>query len=297
MMIRRMALLATAVAAVTAASAQDLTVKLWDNASAPHSNGIAAAEKDEGGGRVSHTTEAVLYIYKAAGEMNSRQAVVICPGGGYYLAAMGHEGHDMARWLAANGVTAAVLKYRMPDGHPEVPMEDAAEAVRYMREEYPSRDEVGQVGIMGFSAGGHFAAATGVGALDKYAGRTGGGRPDFMILFYPVITADPLKGHQGSFDNLLGRDRTAETTAPWSLENLVDRSTPPALLLLSDDDTGVPPANSVRFYDALKREGIRASIRIFPSGGHGWGFRDSFRYKEQWQRAVLDWLGCMQPKN
>lgn len=296
MIMKRMALTVMAAAAMAAAAAQDLTVKLWDNASAPHSNGIEVAEKDEGGNRVSHTTEAVLYIYKAAGEVNSRQAVVICPGGGYYLAAMGHEGHDMARWLAANGVTAAVLKYRMPNGHPEVPTEDAAEAVRYMREEYESRDEVGQVGIMGFSAGGHLAAATGVGALDKYAGRAAVVRPDFMILFYPVITADPLKGHQGSFDNLLGSDRTAERTAPWSLENLVDRATPPALFLLSDDDTVVPPVNSVRFYDALKREGTRASLRIFPSGNHGWGFQDSFPYKELWQRAVIDWLGQMQPK-
>lgn len=294
---KRMVLTAMAAAAVATASAQDLEVKLWDNASAPHSNGIAVAEKDEGEERVSHTTEAVLYIYKAAGEVNSRQAVVICPGGGYYLAAMGHEGHDMARWLAANGVTAAVLKYRMPNGHPEVPTEDAAEAVRYMREEYESRDEVGQVGIMGFSAGGHLAAATGVGALDKHAGRAADVRPDFMILFYPVITADPLKGHQGSFDNLLGRDRAAELTAQWSLENLVDRATPPALFLLSDDDTVVPPVNSVRFYDALKREGIRASIRIFLTGNHGWGFHDGFPYKEQWQRAVIDWLGQMQPKN
>lgn len=294
---KRMVLAAMAAAAVATASAQDLEVKLWDNASAPHSNGIAVAEKDEGEERVSHTTEAVLYIYKAAGEVNSRQAVVICPGGGYYLAAMGHEGHDMARWLAANGVTAAVLKYRMPDGHPEVPTEDAAEAVRYMREEYESRDEVGQVGIRGFSAGGHLAAATGVGALDKYAERAADVRPDFMILFYPVITADPLKGHQGSFDNLLGYDRTAELTAQWSLENLVDRATPPTLFLLSDDDTVVPPVNSVRFYDALKREGIRASIRIFPTGNHGWGFHDWFPYKEQWQRAVIDWLGQMQPKN
>lgn len=276
-----------------AVQAQDITVKLWDNATAPHSNGMTAAEKDEGERRVSHTTEAVLHIYEPEAGSATGQAVVICPGGGYYLAAMGHEGHDMARWLAAQGVTAAVLKYRMPNGHPEVPTEDAAEAVRYMRESYARHSSLKSVGIMGFSAGGHLAASTGVGAPDKAAGRAADVRPDFMILFYPVITAEPSKGHQGSFDNLLGASRTAELTARWSLENLVDEATPPTLLLLSDDDTVVPPVNSVMFYARLKAAGVPASMHIFPSGGHGWGFGDWLPYKKQWQTALTGWLALL----
>lgn len=287
---------ATALFCLTGARAQPITVRLWDNASAPHSNGIGVPERDEGERRVSHTTEAVLYIYEPAEGHATGQAVVICPGGGYGLLAMGHEGHDMARWMAGQGVTAAVLKYRMPDGHPEVPTEDAAEAVRYMRERYTGHESLKSVGIMGFSAGGHLAAATGTGALDKYEGRTAERRPDFMILFYPVITADPAKGHQGSFDNLLGASRTAEQTAAWSIENLVDGATPPTLLLLSDDDGGVPPTNSVMLYEGLKRAGVPASMHIFPSGGHGWGFNDSFRGKAQWQADVVDWLAWLRAR-
>ena len=112
--------------------AQNMTVKLWDNTTAPHSNSLTGPEKDEGEVRISNTTEAALYIYEAAADKATGQAIVICPGGGYWLLAMGHEGHDLAKWLAENGITAAVLKYRMPKGNVHVPMEDAAEAIRYM---------------------------------------------------------------------------------------------------------------------------------------------------------------------
>ncbi len=124
--------------------AQDLTVKLWDNATAPHSNHLSGPEKDEGQERISNITEAVLYIYEANEQKATGQAVVICPGGGYRLLAMGHEGHDYAKWMAENGITTAVLKYRMPNTTPQVPMEDAAEALRYMREEYRGKAAVKQ---------------------------------------------------------------------------------------------------------------------------------------------------------
>ena len=115
--------------------AQDLTIKLWDNATAPHSNGLSGADKDEGEERVSNTNVAELFIYEADPAKATGQAVVICPGGGYRLLAMGHEGHQYAEWMAANGITTAVLKYRLPNFTPQVPMEDAAEALRYMRGE------------------------------------------------------------------------------------------------------------------------------------------------------------------
>ena len=85
-------------------------------------------------------------------------------------------------------------------------------------------------------------------------------------------------------------NRTAETDARYSLENRVTQQTPPALLLLSDDDRTVPPVSSTRYYNALKEHGVKASMHIYPTGGHGWGIRDSFRYKAEWQAALLDWL-------
>lgn len=267
-------------------------VRLWDNATAPHSNHLTGGKKDEGGVRYSNTTEAVLYIYEADPAKATGQSVVICPGGGYWLVAIGHEGHDFGKWLAENGVTAAVLMYRMPNHRPEVPLEDAAEALRYMKEEYAPAHGITSVGIMGFSAGGHLAASTAVGALEYNGDKSHRAslRPDFAVLFYPVITGDALYAHKGSFDNLLGSDRTAELTDRYSAEKLVSEKTPATFMALSDDDGGVPPANSIRFYNALKEHKRPASIHIYPSGGHGWGFRDSFKYKSQWQQSLLEWL-------
>jgi len=267
-------------------------VRLWDNTTAPHSNHLQGKEKDEGGVRYSNTTEAVLYIYEADEEKATGQSIVICPGGGYWLVAIGHEGHDFGRWFAENGITAAVLMYRMPNHCPEVPLEDAAEALRYMKEEYAPAHGITSVGIMGFSAGGHLAASTAVGALEYNGDKSHRAslRPDFAVLFYPVITGDALYAHKGSFDNLLGSDRTAELTDRYSAEKLVSATTPPTFMALSDDDGGVPPANSIRFYNALKEHKRPASIHIYPSGGHGWGFRDSFKYKSQWQQSLLEWL-------
>lgn len=277
---------------VNAMQAQDLTIKLWDNASAPHSNNLTTPEKDEGEVRYSSTTEAVLYIWEARREVATGQAVVICPGGGYFLVAMGHEGFEFAEWLAENGITAAVLKYRMPNHQVEVPMEDAAEALRYMREDYRHHQSIKQLGIMGFSAGGHLAASTAVGALKINGDKSARAaiRPDFALLFYPVITGNAELTHKGSYDNLLGENRSQTLTDSWSPELIAEADTPPTLLLLSDDDTTVPPANSIKFYSRLKQLGIPASMHIFPSGGHGWGFRDSLPYKPMWQQMLLDWL-------
>jgi acetyl esterase/lipase len=246
--------------------------------------------------RISNVTEAVLYIYEAAADKATGQAIVICPGGGYALLAMGHEGHDFARWFAEQGITAAVLKYRMPNHTPQVPMEDAAEAVRYMREEYKGKEALKSVGIMGFSAGGHLAASTAVGALEANGDKSPRAttRPDFTILFYPVITGNPAFTHAGSFNNLLGNDRTQELTDKWSAERLVDERTPQTFLVLSDND-GVKPYNSTSFYNALKQHNIAATLHILPSGGHGWGFRD-FEYKAMWQEALSDWLKRLSDK-
>ena len=119
-------------------------------------------------------------------------------------------------------------------------------------------------------------------------------RPAFAVLVYPVITAEPGKCHKGSFDNLLGTDRTAGDEAQWSLQNRVTASTPPTLLLLADDDRTVPPVNSTLFYEALKRNGVKGcSLRIYPSGGHGGGFNPDRIYRTAWRADVLDWLGTL----
>ena len=265
-----------ALAAALTTSAQVKVVKLWDNASAPHSNEDAGPQKEKNG-NLYNTVDTELFIYPAAPDKATGQAVVVCPGGGYRFVSMPREGHEVGEWLSAEGITVVALKYRLPNGHCQVPLEDAEAALRYIRDhaaEYgvdPSR-----VGIMGFSAGGHLAASAATMLPEEV-------RPAFAVLVYPVITAEPGKCHKGSFDNLLGTDRTADDEAQWSLQNRVTASTPPTLLLLADDDRTVPPVNSTLFYEALKRNGVKGcSLRIYPSGGHGGGFNPDRIYRTAW---------------
>lgn len=183
------------------ATAQDYgqarTLKIWDNKTAPHGNGIATPEREPEKNRLTDVSEAVLYIFPAAPEKATGQAVVICPGGGYVKLCIDYEGYEMAQWFAEHGITAAVLKYRMPNGHPEVPLEDVEQALRIMMglEAGATGFTADKVGIVGSSAGGHLAASASTLARTK---------PAFSILFYPVITAEKGKAHQGSFNALLG---------------------------------------------------------------------------------------------
>lgn len=203
------------------------------------------------------------------------KAVVICPGGGYAMLSMQHEGREFARWLAERGCLGLVVNYRLPHGESHIPYDDACGAIRYLR---ANAEEFGispkEVGIMGFSAGGHLAASVATLSDDDC-------RPDFQILMYPVISMRDDITHVGSKRNLLGENPTEALVERYSTENRVSRQTPAALIILSADDDVVNPENSMRYYRALLDNGISVSLHIYPSGGHGWGFNDSFRYKKE----------------
>lgn len=280
------ALMLFALAISLTATAQVKVIDLWNNSTAPHSNGVTEAETEKNGAYY-NITQVELYIYAADPAKATGQAAVLCPGGGYKYVSLNREGHEIGAWLAENGITAAALKYRVPNGHREVPLEDVEAALKYLRDhagEYgidPAR-----IGIFGFSAGGHLAASAST-LLPEAE------RPAFAVLVYPVITAEPGKCHKGSFDELLGKDRTAEDEAQWSLQNRVTKETPTTLLLLADDDRTVPPVNSTLYYEALKQHGIKASLHIYPNGGHGGGFNLSRPYRKEWREDVLDWLSTL----
>lgn len=260
-----------------------LELIIWDNTTAPHSNGLSAAGTTRNG-RPSFTTETRLYLYTPAKGVHNGRGVIICPGGGYQHLSMENEGARMAEWFAANGYVAAVLHYRMPNGHPEVPLEDACQAIRLLRGKtagVPAEWQVERVGIVGSSAGGHLAAMTST---------MGDERPDFSLLFYPVISAGEGRQHKGSFDNLLGKERSEEQSNYYSLQNRVTEQTPPAFILFADDDRTVPSINGPLYYMALKAQGINASLHIYPYGGHGFGMRDTFHYKPSWMPLMLDWI-------
>ena len=224
-------------------------------------------------------TEATLTIYPA--KKPNGQAIIACPGGGYAGVATTHEGHDMATWFNTQGITYAVLHYRMPYGKHEIPLSDAHQAIRYMRKN-AVQFGFNQLGIMGSSAGGHLAST----AATHFDAET---RPDFQILFYPVVTMTEYT-HQGSKDNLLGKNPSEELVKLYSNECQVTKQTPPAFIMHSSDDTVVPVLNSINYYLALCKHGVPASMHFYPIGGHGWGYNESFPYKAQWKDEMEKWL-------
>ena len=255
-----------------------IEIKVWPNG-APNSNGITTAEKQIDESRVSDVTVPTLTIYRAA--KPNGMAIVACPGGGYVRLATAHEGHDMAAWFNAQGITFAVLKYRMPNTHHDVPLSDALQAIRIMKQ-HAEEWGYNKVGIMGSSAGGHLAST----AATHF---TEDSRPDFQILFYPVVSmVNPT--HQGSKDNLLGKTPSQGMLNLYSNEKQVTPQTPPAFIMHSSDDKAVPVSNSIDYYTALVKNGVSASLHIYPIGGHGWGFRDNFIYKRQWTGELEKWL-------
>lgn len=267
----------------TMLSAQNtFELPLWP-AGAPNSNGLTGTEEDLEGGRVANVITPSITVYKA--DKPNGMAIIMCPGGGYARLAMNHEGHDMAPWLNAQGITYIVLKYRMPNGHYEVPLSDAEQAIRLVRQhakEWNIRPD--RIGIMGASAGGHLAASL---ATLYSSNET---RPDFQILFYPVISMVPGVTHGGSRQNLLGNNPSQELEDKYTLEKQVNAHTPQAFIMLSADDGAVPPANGIHYFEALLQHQVPATLHVYPTGGHGWGFRDAFTYKRQWTGELEKWL-------
>lgn len=267
----------------TMLSAQNtFELPLWP-AGAPNSNGLTGTEEDLEGGRVANVIKPSITVYKA--DKPNGMAIIMCPGGGYARLAMNHEGHDMAPWLNAQGITYIVLKYRMPNGHYEVPLSDAEQAIRLVRQhakEWNIRPD--RIGIMGASAGGHLAASL---ATLYSSNET---RPDFQVLFYPVISMVPGVTHGGSRQNLLGNNPSQELEDKYTLEKQVNERTPQAFIMLSADDGAVPPANGIHYFEALLQHQVPATLHVYPTGGHGWGFHDAFTYKRQWTGELEKWL-------
>jgi len=258
-------------------------IKLWGG-KPPTSNEVTEPEKMEEG-RISNVTDPEIAVYLPEKNINKGVAVIICPGGGYSRLAYDHEGIQFAKWLQSQGITGIILKYRMPNGHKEVPLDDVHQAFRIVKSK---ANEWGinknKVGIAGFSAGGHLAST----ASTHYTSTEV--RPDFSILFYPVISMEPTVSHGGSRLNLLGKNPSSTNMYIYSNDKQVNASTPPAILLLSDDDKAVIPQNSVLYYDALKRNNIQATMYIFPTGGHGWGMRTEFKYHNEMLSLLKSWL-------
>lgn len=259
--------------------AQTFVYHLWPNG-APNSNGITAAEEDHQQ-FVVNVTDPMLTVYVP--EHPSGVAVLACPGGSYLQVWQGTEGHNMAEWYNEQGITYAVLKYRLPNGHCEVPLSDVHRAMAIMKE-HQEEFHFKKLGIQGCSAGGHLAST----AATHYTGADN--RPDFQILFYPVISFDPEFTHMLSRASLIGRDASEEQAKSYSNELQVTADTPPAFITASSDDGLVPVRNSVEYYNALVAHRVSATLLLYPIGGHGWFGNTQFAYRQAWQESLRVWL-------
>ena len=251
--------------------------------------------------RISYVQNPAIEVYLPAKKNATGQAVVICPGGGYWILAYDWEGSDIAKWLNSKGIAAAVLKYRLPVSKSNIirhksPLLDASRALRLVR--YHAREwniKEDKIGIMGFSAGGHLASTLGThfdpgvtDAADPVEMLSC--RPDFMILVYPVITFTKSFMHQGSRDALLGDSTDPELVTYFSNELQVKANTPPTFLVHAADDTAVPVENSLIFFQALKDTGIPVEMHIYPEGGHGFSLAVGTYYLGTWTDRCSDWL-------
>ncbi len=236
---------------------------------------------------VSNDGQATLSAFLPSSEKATGRAVVVCPGGAYWAVAIQHEGIQWAEYFNKQGIACFVLKYRLPHGDRQLPISDAMNAMKMVRD---SADVWNvnpyDVGIMGSSAGGHLASTISTHADFAH-------RPNFSILFYPVISMDEKKGHAGSAKNLLGKDwHDPALVKEFSNELHVQRHlTPPTILLLTNDDVSVPPVtNAIAYYSAIRSKGGQCALYIYPTGGHGFGFHTNFKYHEEMLGNLTSWL-------
>lgn len=258
----------------------DKVILIWPDG-APTDNGLTGEEIDYGN-HVSNVTVPTLSLFIPDGPCNGL-AILSCPGGGYVDVWDKTEGYSLADWYNEMGIVYAVLKYRLPNGHREVPLDDVQQAMRILRGmagEYGFK----WLGVQGNSAGGHLASMASTHYVDSDT------RPDFTVLYYPVITLEASRTHAGTRRYLLGPNPSQELVDSYSNEKCVSQDTPCAFIMHSSDDGLVPVSNSVSYYEALVEHGVKnCSMYIMPEGGHGWTDRQ-FHYRSAWMAALEAWL-------
>lgn len=290
------------------AGAADAAVEklaLWPGV-APGSEGVTAKEKrvERGNAEVTNAwvgyfSKPELTVYHPTEAKRTGTAVVICPGGGYGGLAIGKEGHEVAKWFAERGVVGVVLKYRcgLKEHQHPVPLNDAQRALRIVRsnaEKWQVKKD--QVGVMGFSAGGHLASTAGthhvegdeqaVDPINRVSSKA-----NFMVLIYPVISMQDDITHRGSRHNLFGESPTLEMIEEYSNEKQINAETGPTFLVHTGDDGAVPVENSIRFYQALQKNKVPAALHIYGQGGHGYGMRAKDLPVGNWPAQLETWLG------
>lgn len=290
----------------TATMAQNHIIPLWEGTPPLQEDmGLEEEVRQENIIRIANVQTPTIEVYLPNKSIATGQAVMIFPGGAYGILAYDWEGTDFAKWLNAQGIAGIVVKYRLPISKSltdpkEVPLLDAQRAIRLTRANAAEWNiNPANVGIMGFSAGGHLASTLSTQyahELDRSKDEIDllDARPAFSILVYPVITFQEKYTHGGSKKNLLGENPSPELVDRFSNEKNVTEQTPPTFLVHAQDDTGVPIENSLLYYQALHQHGIPASLHIYPKGGHGFSFGLGKGPVENWRDVLLDWMKALE---
>lgn len=268
----------------------------------PNNIGILDVEqKNTDGQNISHVVKPTLTVYLPARERSNHVAVIICPGGGYSYVSMQREGYDIATKLSEMGCTAFVLKYRLPNDsimtHKEIcPLQDAQRSIQLVRENANEYNvDTAMVGIMGFSAGGHLAATASTHYQKSYIQnkKKTNLRPSFSILIYPVISFSEKITHMGSRINLIGNHPSNELINEFSNELHVNKDTPPAFLVLAQNDALVKPINSLSYFETLLSNKVpNCEMHIYSSGGHGFGLSNP-NPNVHWMDQLQNWLSVI----
>ena len=212
------------------------------------------------------------------------RGLFIFPGGGYGMVAYGHEGTRWAPFFNEQGIAVFVLKYSLPKGDRNRTFSDVSSAMNIVKANATNWGlNLSQIGVMGFSAGGHLAATVATHFTDPI-------KPAFQILFYPVITMEAAYTHAGSRENLLGKTPSQALVDEYSNEKQVSATTPPAIIIAAADDQVVPIENSLNYFKSLNEKKIPVSLHIYPIGNHGWGYSKQYKYHEAILKELSLWL-------
>ncbi len=243
---------------------------------------------------ITNVSQPTITVFTPAESKSNGTAIIVCPGGGYMMLNAKMEGYDVAQKLTSLGITAFVLKYRLPSDSIMIdksigPLQDAQKAIMLIKTRAKEWNiDTAKIGIMGFSAGGHLASSAGTHFNHSYIDNPSkiSLRPDFMMLIYPVISFTDSLAEKNSRTALLGKNAGAEQTINFSNELQVTPQTPPAFIMHAEDDKLVSVKNSIAFYIALQKNNVPAGMHIFPKGQHGFLLEPAhsnwFEYCAKW---------------
>ena len=257
---------------------------------------VESAATDDGILRISNVSVPAYQYFRVSNDDIKRPCIIICPGGGYWILAAGHEGVDVAKYFNSIGVNAIVVKYRIPNEKNQInksiaPLQDIQQAFYLARKNAASWGiNLNKIGVMGFSAGGHLAASASTHYFDIKIDNQEklSLRPDFQILIYPVITVKSF-GHDGSTQQLIGPRPSANQLSYFSNEDHINSKTPVAFIVHAKDDEAVPVKNAEIYYQRLIENKVSAQLFLFEKGGHGFGMQND-KSQKQWPPILEAWL-------